>query len=45
MPPELPPPFIVGETYSDGLGDYRVISLESLFYGTLGLTPVRVLQD
>jgi hypothetical protein len=28
MPPELPPPFIVGETYSDRLGDYRVISLE-----------------
>jgi hypothetical protein len=27
MPPELPPPFIVGETYSDRLGDYRVISL------------------
>jgi len=26
--PQLPPPFIVGETYSDRLGDYRVISLE-----------------
>ena len=28
MPPQLPPPFVVGETYADRVGDYRVVSLE-----------------
>jgi hypothetical protein len=29
MPPQLPPPFILGETYADRVGDYRVVSLET----------------